>query len=127
AKLVNDGGGFTGIGQLPFPIPKNGMEVLWNQLVPARAYTEEKTTDLASVLPNGSIGWGRAYARNMGIGNSPTEDVRTEDKISAMSNNMTLKPARDNGTISISHEPYNFATEGRQAWCYSPSTRRVRQ
>ena len=127
AKLVNDGGGFTGIGQLPFPIPKNGMEVLWNQLVPARAYTEEKTTDLASVLPNGSIGWGRAYARNMGIGNSPTEDVRTEDKISAMSNNMTLKPARDNGTISISHEPYNFATEGRQAWSYSPSTRRVRQ
>ncbi|CAI9001627.1 MULTISPECIES: DUF1329 domain-containing protein [Pseudomonas] len=127
AQLVNDGAGFTGIGQVPFPIPKNGMELLWNHQLPARAYTEEKTSDLASVLPNGSIGWGRAYARNLALGNSPAADSKTEDKIAAMSNNMTLKPARDNGTISISHEPYNFGTDARQAWTYSPSTRRVRQ
>ena len=127
AQLVNDGAGFTGIGQVPFPIPKNGMELLWNHQLPARAYTEEKTSDLASVLPNGSIGWGRAYARNLALGNSPAADSKTEDKIVAMSNNMTLKPARDNGTISISHEPYNFGTDARQAWTYSPSTRRVRQ
>lgn len=127
AKLVNDGAGFTGIGQVPFPIPKNGTEVLWNHQLPARAYTEEKTTDLASVLPNGSIGWGRAYARNLAMANSPTTDSRTQDKLSAMSNNMTLKPARDNGTLSIAHEPYNYGTDARQAWSYSPSTRRVRQ
>lgn len=127
AKLVNDGAGFTGIGQVPFPIPKNGTEVLWNHQLPARAYTEEKTTDLASVLPNGSIGWGRAYARNLSLANSPTTDPRTEEKLSAMSNNMTLKPARDNGTLSIAHEPYNYGTDARQAWSYSPSTRRVRQ
>ena len=68
AKLVNDGMGFEGLGQVPFPIPKNGMEALWNHQLPARAWTEEKTSDLASVLPNGSIGWGRAYARNLEIG-----------------------------------------------------------
>ncbi len=127
AKLVNDGAGFEGLGQVPFPIPQNGMELLWNHQLPARAYTEEKTSDLASVLPNGSIGWGRAYARNLSLANSPTVDSRTEDKIAAMSNNMTLKPARDNGNLSISHEPYNFGTDARQAWSYSPSTRRVRQ
>lgn len=127
AKLVNDGEGFTGIGQVPFPIPKNGTEVLWNHQLPARAYTEEKTADLASVLPNGSIGWGRAYARNLSLANSPTDDSRTDDKTSAMSNNLTLKPARDNGNISIAHEPYNYGTDARQAWSYSPSTRRVRQ
>ena len=127
AKLVNDGAGFEGLGQVPFPIPKNGMELLWNHQLPARAYTEEKTTDLASVLPNGSIGWGRAYARNLAQANSPTVDPSTDGKIQSMTNNMTLKPARDNGTLSIAHEPYNFATESRQAWSYSPSTRRVRQ
>jgi hypothetical protein len=127
AKLVNNGDGFTGIGQVPFPIPKSGVEVMWNHQLPARAYTEEKTTDLASVLPNGSIGWGRAYARNLSMANSPTVDPRTEDKLSGMSNNMTLKPARDNGTLSIAHEPYNYGTDARQAWSYSPSTRRVRQ
>ena len=30
AKLVDDGMGIEGIGQIPFPIPKNGMELLWN-------------------------------------------------------------------------------------------------
>ncbi|VVP86850.1 hypothetical protein PS918_02863 [Pseudomonas fluorescens] len=127
AKLVNDGAGFTGIGLIPFPIPKNGMELLWNHQLSAKAYTEEKTTDLASVLPNGSIGWGRAYARNMAMGSSPTVDSKSEDLIVSYSNNTTLKPARDNGTMSIAHEPYNFGTGTRQAWSYSPSTRRVRQ
>lgn len=127
ARLVNDGLGIEGLGQVPFPIPKNGMEVLWNHQLPARAYTEEKISDLASVLPNGSIGWGRAHARNLSQANSPTKEPRTEDRIQAMSYNTTLKPARDNGVISIAHEPYNFATDARQAWNYSPSTRRVRQ
>jgi len=126
AKLVNDGLVIEGLGQVPVPIPKSGMEVLWNHQLPARAWTEEKTSDLASVLPNGSIGWGRAYARGLSQANSPIVEPKTEDKIQAMGNNTTLKPARDNGVISISHEPYDFQTNPRQAWSYSPSTRRVR-
>lgn len=127
ARLVNDGLGIEGLGQVPFPIPKNGMEVLWNHQLPARAWTEEKISDLASVLPNGSIGWGRAQARNLSQANSPLVEPKTEDGVQAMSYNTTLKPARDNGVISIAHEPYNFVTSSRQAWSYSPSTRRVRQ
>ncbi|WP_297841166.1 DUF1329 domain-containing protein [Pseudomonas sp.] len=127
AKLVDDGMGLEGLGQVPFPIPKTGMELLWNHQLPARAYTEEKTTDLASVLPNGSIGWGKAYARGLSQANSPTAEPTTDGKIQAMSSNLTLKPARDNGSLNIALEPYNFATDPRQAWSYSPSTRRVRQ
>jgi len=127
AKLVDDGMGLEGLGQVPFPIPKTGMELLWNHQLPARAYTEEKTTDLASVLPNGSIGWGKAYARGLSQANSPAVEPTTDGKIQAMSSNLTLKPARDNGSLTIAHEPYNFAANPRQAWSYSPSTRRVRQ
>lgn len=36
------------------------------------------------------------------------DEPKTEDKIQAMGNNTTLKPARDNGVISISHEPYDL-------------------
>ncbi|MGH8484387.1 MAG: DUF1329 domain-containing protein, partial [Pseudomonas sp.] len=127
AKLVDGGMGIEGVGQVPFPIPKNGMELLWNHQLPARAYTEEKVSDLASVMPNGSIGWGRAHARNLSQANSPTVEPKTEGAIQAMSWNTTLKPARDNGVVSISHEPYNFLENPRQAWSYNPSTRRVRQ
>ena len=127
AKLVDNGMGIEGLGQIPFPIPKNGMELLWNHQLPARAYTEEKVSDLASVLPGGSIGWGRAYARNLSQANSPTAEPSTAGGIQAMSSNTTLKPARDNGVMTIAQEPYNFVINPRQAWSYSPSTRRVRQ
>jgi len=127
AKLVDDGMGIEGLGQVPFPIPKSGMELLWNHQLPARAWTEDKTSDLASVLPNGSIGWGRAYGKGLSPATSPTVEPRTEAKLQSYTNNTTLKPARDNGVINIAHEPYNFKTDPRQAWTYSPSTRRVRQ
>jgi hypothetical protein len=127
AKVVDDGYGVEGIGQVPFPIPKTAMELLWNHQLPARAWTEDKTADLASVLPNGSIGWGRARARSMAPANDPNEEPKTEYGVQAYGWNTTLKPARDNGVMSISHEPYNFKVNPRQAWSYSPSTRRVRQ
>ena len=36
-ELVDDGMGIEGLGQVPFPIPQNGMQVLWNHQLPARA------------------------------------------------------------------------------------------
>ncbi|UVE19806.1 DUF1329 domain-containing protein [Pseudomonas sp. LS44] len=126
AKLVNDGMGVEGGGPDPFPIPKNGMEALWNHQLPARSWTEEKSSDVASVLPNGSIGWGRTYQRNLSLDNSPP-NAETVEGLSSMSWNSIFKPARDNGNMTIVHEPYNYQTSTRQAWSYNASTRRVRQ
>lgn len=127
AKVVDDGMGVLRRGAVPFPIPKTGQELFWNHMLAARSFTEERISDLASVLPNGSIGWGRTQQKLLANSNAPTVEQTFEDKIQTMSWLTTLKPAREKGTINIAYEPYNFYTTPRQAWNYNPSTRRVRQ
>ncbi|NBA98294.1 DUF1329 domain-containing protein [Pseudomonas sp. R5(2019)] len=127
AQLANDGMGVDGVGQVPFPIPQNAMELLWNHQLPARAWTEDAVRDLASVLPSGDIGWGRTYTRGFAPSNDPHNTPKTEAGIQAYSWTQTLLPARESGTSTVSQEPYNFKTHSRQAWSYNPGTRRVRQ
>ncbi|MCM2318295.1 hypothetical protein D3C85_215810 [compost metagenome] len=127
AEIENGGMGVKGLGQVPFPIPKSAMEVLWNHQLPARAFTEDNIRDIASVLPNGKVAWGRTWQRNMSQANDPKVEPDTATGMQAMSWNTTLSPQREKGTMNIAHEPYNFETSDRQAWTYNPGTRRVRQ
>lgn len=124
AEVENEGMGVKTNGPVPFPIPKTAMEVLWNHQLPARSFNEDKLHDVASVMPNGSIGWARMHGRNLALVNDPKKPAGTS---SSLSLNTTLLPARDKGVMSVTHEPYNYLTVGRQSWSYSPSTRRVRQ
>ena len=127
AEVVNDGMGVEGIGQVMFPIPKNGYELLWNHQLPARAWTEDAVRDLASVMPDGNIGWGRTHMKGLSPANHPTETPYTKTGVQAYSYNYTMLPTRDRGTAIAAHEPYNFTTSTRTAWSYNPGTRRVRQ
>ena len=50
AKLVDDGNGVTGtINGIPFPIPKSGLEVIWNHLLRYRG--ETATREIAQAAP----------------------------------------------------------------------------
>ena len=65
AVMNADGQGTTGAvkGALPFPFPRNGLELAFNNLLPSRAFTEHTLRDNANVLADGSIVWGRADNR----------------------------------------------------------------
>ncbi len=89
---VNDGG-FTRLepGAVPDSQERHGT-LLWN---PTQYGPGPKKTNELSVLPNGSSAGGVPW---LAWRNSPVDDPSTDGKISRLSNNMTLKPARDNGT-----------------------------
>jgi hypothetical protein len=114
-------------GAVPFPIPKDGLEVLWNHTLPYRAFSDVAIRDNANVLSNGTIAWGRV--RNMGY--TPIYEQKAVGKpvegVQAWNMSFTLLPERDKGTVSISQEPLDFGKEKRLAWNYDPGTRRVRQ
>lgn len=129
AELIDNGFGFSGLkGVSPFPIPKTAMELLTNMNFPHRAFTEDTPQrDVADVSSNGAISWGRIWNRNFALVNAPDQMGKPMEGIMSMSRTATLLPERDKGTISISHEPVNFARGKRLAWTYDPGTRRVRQ
>lgn len=128
AEIVDDGLGYSGLGFIPFPIPQNAMEVLWNHQLPFREWTQDEIRDIATVAGNGSIGWGRARGRCLSPSNDLTPGVRssTSDAISAYCITETLLPQTERGNISLAHEPYNYRLGARTAWSYNTGTRRVR-
>ena len=127
AELVNDGEGVMGVTGGPiFPFPKTGTELLWNAIIPYRAFTEELVSDNAYVLADGAINWGRVKSRNFGAANEPGARHKTEGQSSYYLNE-TLLPERDKGEINTGMEFFNFAQNPRQSWRFDPGTRRVRQ
>lgn len=127
AELVSDGLGFTGTtGGIPFPFPQNGLEAQTNMQNPRRAWTEEAIQDQAVVYPNGQIAEGKVQYYILSTWNHPTERGSNQDLVNSYFRVETLEPARNRGQINLGWTP-NDNSNDRQAWFYSPGTRRVRQ
>lgn len=129
AEVVDGGMGVKGavVGAVPFPIPKEGIEVLLNNTFPYRAFSEDSVRDMANVLSDGSIAWGRGHTTNINRVNGIANASESLSSIMAYTRSLVLLPEREKGTLTVSIEPVNFATGKRLAWNYDPGTRRVRQ
>lgn len=129
AELTDGGLGIKGavIGAIPFPIPKDGYEALMNNTFPYRAFTEDTVRDMANVLSNGQMNWGRGHNTNINRVNGAATAGQALEGTMAYSRNLVLLPEREKGGLTVSIEPVNFASGKRLAWNYDPGTRRVRQ
>lgn len=129
AEITDGGMGIKGAlkGAIPFPFPKTGEEALMNNMFPKRAYNEDKTADIANVLSDGSITWGRARNKNLDNVNAPDQMGKPLEGVMAYAVTATLLPEREKGGVSVTSEPINFSKGKRLAWQYDPGTRRVRQ
>jgi hypothetical protein len=128
AELTETGMGVKGgfKGAIPFPIPKTGNEVIMNNMMPFRSFTETTVRDFAGVLSNGNITWGRQENSSMSIVGNPNDIGKPLEGLMAKSRVTTLLPERDKGGMSVSQEPLDFGKNKRLAWVYDPGTRRVR-
>lgn len=128
AEVISNGNGVKGfMGALPFPMPKTGLELFWNNMIPSRASTEEVERDLAIVGASGSTSWGRTSYIQLSRYDSPESLGKPNDGTYAWVTNFTVLPEREKGSVILSIEPMNFGTDKRLAWSYDPGTRRVRQ
>jgi len=128
ATLTDDGLNLKGaFGGPAFPIPKSGIELLWNTQTVYRATNEIATYDQAVVYPEGNIAWGRVGYKILAPINNLSLDRKEFSGPSNYFNITTLVPDRDKGTIIVGNETTDFANHPRLSWQYSPGTRRVRQ
>ncbi|MDL2354056.1 MAG: DUF1329 domain-containing protein [Pseudomonadota bacterium] len=133
AELSNGGltlrGAFAGPA---FPIPKSGIELLWDTQTVFRAHNEIAIYDQAVVYGDGNKAWGRTIYRMLATPNNLNMERKAslEQGLAAPSNyflTTTLLPEREKGSINVGFETYDFANHPRQTWGYNPGTRRVRQ
>jgi hypothetical protein len=128
ARLTSDGNGVEGavIG-IPFPIPANGLEVIWNHLLRWRASFIDRRIVQAAPTRGGDYTLVQ-FSDQISIAYS--HEGMTPDKL----NNIILyfkqevtSPARLAGGILLVHETLNQNIENRNAWVYNPGQRRVRR
>lgn len=130
AETVGGGNGIkNAFGGTPFPIPKTGAEVMWNNGLRPGPRSYEVVNDQAAVYKNGSVTMESTRNRTY----SPVQDEEnTRENFSK--NEMVgyqmvewLAPKRKRGEIILVHEPMNQVDTPRSAWVYNPGSRRVRR
>ncbi len=128
ATLVEGGNGVDGslIG-VPFPIPQNGQEVIWNHLLRYRGVAVTRNIAQASPTRNGSY-VPVQFADEFLVNYSRTDITpATLDNTILYFRQEVLSPARLAGSILLVHETMNQVAEARRAWVYNTGQRRVRR
>ena len=128
-ELVAEGNGVAkAIMASPFPIPNNGLEVVWNHTLRYRGYKLQRQFTAIPVNQSGDhyeiTVHDDAILRWSDPQMGAAEDL---DNISILYLLQTKSPARSAGYVVLVQETLNMAVEARRAWTYSPGTRRVRR
>jgi hypothetical protein len=128
--LSEDGNGTNNVYHgVPFPIPKNAAETLWNHMASPMPGSTEGILDTASVFTNGEVVMRKTLEQRhiQYYSNDITRDQFNNSKIAGMVMVQVLEPAKDKGQIVLVHEYKDVTDTSRDAWVYMTGTRRVRR
>jgi hypothetical protein len=128
AKLVEGGNGISGaILGVPFPIPQNGLEVVWNFLTRYRGVAAARHIGQAAVERGG--GYQLVQFEDEFLFNYARPDISAEelekDNTLVFFKQAVVAPARLAGTILLAQETLDQVKEPRRAWVYNAGRRRV--
>lgn len=128
-ELVANGNGVAGaFYAAPFPVPENGLEVLWNHLLRYRGFKFERDYRAALVYPSGQIGSLRVQDSGIFRWSDPARtSIDQLDNKSIYFLQQIVEPSRLAGTALLVHETINQIAMPRQVWTYNPGQRRVRK
>lgn len=128
AELANNGESLlNAVIGIPFPIPKSGIELIWNHKTRYRGQSLERYNTQLAVQTNGDF---QPYKLR--------EDVRFHYNMEGQTSEglgniiiyflqLTTSPARQAGNVLLIHETMDQMKEARRAWLYNPGQRRTRR
>jgi len=127
AQLTEGGNGIAGsVVGIPFPIPQNGLEAIWNHLTRYRGVAARRLISQAAPQRNGS--YTLVNFDDEFLFNYCREDITeaTLDNVLTYFKQAVTAPARLAGSILLVHETLDQVKEKRRAWLYNAGQRRVR-
>jgi len=130
SELVEGGNGIknASVG-IPFPIPTNGLEAIWNHIVRYRGIAIVREGGQVAPTASGDytyIGFDEQLLLPYNVeGTTPAELEKTN--ILFKFKQKVTEPARLAGTALLVHETMDQIKTPRQAWTYNTGQRRVRR
>jgi Protein of unknown function (DUF1329) len=128
ANLAPGGNGVVGaVEGIPFPIPKQGIEVFWNHVLRFRADAAQAIVGQAPMTAGGTYTLVKFNEEFLFQYSVPGMTEASLNNIIAYFIQETTQPARLAGEILLVHETLDQSKENRKAWIYNPGQRRVRR
>jgi len=130
AELVEGGNGIieAAIG-VPFPIPKDGLEAIWNHILRYRGEKIVREGGQAAPTASGDytyMGFDDQLLIPYGVKGVQAADLQKTNILFKFKQKVT-EPARLAGTALLVHETMDQIKTPRQAWTYNTGQRRVRR
>ncbi|MFJ3049844.1 DUF1329 domain-containing protein [Pseudomonas nitroreducens] len=127
-QLVAGGNGLKDYqAPLAFPVPQNGLEVIWNHITRYRGGSFDRETSSYLVTPSGEYSW-KTERDRLAYSNQLTDyDPERSKNILYYFTSLNIAPARDVGDVLLVHETLDQVAEPRMAWQYNAGQRRVRR
>jgi len=127
-ELVANGEGVANCAEgIPFPIPSNGQEVIWNHKLKYKGVSIQRYSNQAAVTAGGQFNMVRLREELLGLYYRPGATSESINNILLYFYQEVLGPARLAGQVLLVHETMNSQESPRQAWVYNPGQRRVRR
>ncbi|ACJ29540.1 Conserved hypothetical protein [Shewanella piezotolerans WP3] len=130
AELIDGGNGLTGasIG-IPFPMPENGLEVIWNHILRFRGVDIKTSRSQAAPTAGGSYTLVETAEEIRFQYSRPemTLDKLAKENTLFFFKQVVTQPARLAGTALLVKETMDQEKLPRQAWTYNTGQRRVRK
>ena len=126
AHLTADGEEVEGAHvTVPFPIPHNGAEAIWNHILRWRGFGASRTMALAITTPTGDYALQKWIERIFLPYDIPGYD--NARRMDSLYWSEVVSPSRIAGLITLSVSYQNPTEQPRNAWQYYPGERRVRR
>jgi len=128
AELQENGNGVSNtIATSPFPIPKNGVEAIWNHILRFRGEQSEFRMAFVTPTKDGSYtpvltnyGYYMTYAE-------PGVTLEEIDNKIFYLKTKVISPAKLAGSLTLVHETLDQVQSPRKAWRYQAGERRLRR
>ncbi|MDX9664428.1 DUF1329 domain-containing protein [Pseudomonas sp. P5_152] len=127
-RLVAGGNGLENFTKaFPFPIPKSGLEVIWNHI--ARYRGDSMKRQMVQIVPDvRGAGTPVTFDHQYVLRESLADYDPAKSSNVLFYNKQTITaPARLAGNVELVHETLDQVKEPRQAWLYNAGQRRVRR
>ena len=126
--MVQNGNGLANFDTAnPFPIPQNGLEVIWNHITRYRGGSAKRFVTQATPQANGSYSLVYFVDEFTFRGALADVDKSKESNVLFYFKQRVTAPSRLAGNVLLVHETLDQVKEPRLAWLYNAGQRRVRR
>ncbi len=127
-ELTNDGYGFCCAAQgYPFPIPKNGTEVMWNHIMRYNTKGYKGYVNIAATTSDGAYVVERNYLELTYVYNNVKSTIDSLKGMNLYALTKTVAPPNKAGEAHLLHVPIDRIKDQTGVWVYNNSIGRSRR